>query len=79
MIGIPTVPGTWRRELERSQQSLGAVNRFWQGLYGKAVICPFEVLPSSAPHAADGAAVPSRSAASPRSMYERVGSRVTDG
>jgi hypothetical protein len=76
MIGIPTTHGTWRQELKRSQQSLSAVNRFWAGLYGKAVISPSQVLPNSAPRGADGAAA-APSTAHPGSMYDRVGSRVT--
>jgi hypothetical protein len=73
MPGIPTNPGPWRRELARSRQSLSAVNRFWQGLYGKAVLSPTQALPASAPR--QPAAVAPTPA--PRSMYERVGSRVT--
>lgn len=72
MSGIPTTPGPWRRELERSRQSLSAVNRFWQGLYGKAVISPFDVLPASPPRGTATA-----TGAPGRSMYDRVGSRVT--
>jgi hypothetical protein len=71
---IPTTPGSWRRELARSRQSLCAVNRFWQGLYGKAVMSPNQALPGSAPRESDAGPSP----AAPRSMYERVGSRVTD-
>jgi hypothetical protein len=77
MIGIPKTPGTWRQELKRSQQSLSAVNRFWAGLYGKALINPSEALPDSPPDGADDAAGSAPSPAPARSMYERVGSRVT--
>lgn len=73
MSGIPMPPGPWRRELARSARSLSSVDRFWQGLYGKAVISPFGALPTTTPREAAAPSSPPS-----RSMYDRVGSRVTD-
>ena len=75
MTRLTTNPGPWQRELQRSRQSLSSVNQFWQGLYGKAVLDPdaARLLVPPVNRSADS----ERSRDAGRSMYERVGSRIT--
>lgn len=76
MSRLTTNPGPWQRELQRSRQSLSSVNQFWQGLYGKAVLDPDAarlLALEQGPRSSDS----ERSRDAGRSMYERVGSRIT--
>jgi hypothetical protein len=78
MAPLNTPAGTWSRELQRSRQSLCAVNQFWQGLYGKAVLDP-DAASLLVPTGPSGRSEPSNAPpGSGRSMYERVGSRAMD-
>ena len=78
MASPSSTPGAWRRELQRSRQSLSAVNQFWQGLYGKAVLDPDAASLLSPPPTSRRLEAAKAPQSSIRSMYERVGSRAMD-